>query len=236
MLLEVKDLVVKYDEITALSGLSFTAKEGEVTTLIGSNGAGKSTLLKTLSGLLKPHSGEIWFDGARIDAMSSDKIVKAGISQSPEGRKVFPRQTVYENLRMGAFVRSNKQEIEEDIEKYFDKFPRLRERRNQKTGSLSGGEQQMLAICRALMSRPKLLLLDEPSMGLAPLVVEEVFHIIKEVHDEGTAILLIEQNAQQALQVADYGYVLELGKIIMADTAKSLLSSEEVQKVYLGGN
>lgn len=234
MLLEVKDLVVKYGEIAALNGVSFAAKEGELTTLIGSNGAGKSTLLKTLSGLLKPAAGSIKFEGKEIGGLGADRIVSAGISQCPEGRKVFPRQTVYENLKMGAFTRKDK-EIEADIEKYFDTFPRLRERKNQKAGSLSGGEQQMLVICRALMARPKLLLLDEPSMGLAPLVVEEVFEIIKRVHGQGTAILLVEQNARQALKIADYGYVLELGEISIADTASNLLASEEVQKAYLGG-
>ena len=233
MLLEVKDLVVKYGEITALSGINIQAEEGQLTTLIGSNGAGKTTLLKALSGLHKPASGKIIFDGNDITESSTDKIVTLGISHCPEGRRVFPRQSVIENLRMGAFIRKDK-EIEEDIKKYFQWFPRLEERKNQKAGLLSGGEQQMLAISRALMSRPKLLLLDEPSMGLAPLVVEEVFKIIDEVHKQGTTIFLVEQNARQALKIADRGYVLEVGKITASDSAENLLNSEDVKKAYLG--
>ncbi|MEY8522267.1 ABC transporter ATP-binding protein [Lachnospiraceae bacterium 38-10] len=233
MLLEVKDLVVKYGEITALSGINIQAEEGQLTTLIGSNGAGKTTLLKALSGLHKPASGKIIFDGNDITESSTDKIVTLGISHCPEGRRVFPRQSVIENLRMGAFIRKDK-EIEEDIKKYFQWFPRLEERKNQKAGLLSGGEQQMLAISRALMSRPKLLLLDEPSMGLAPLVVEEVFKIIDEVHRQGTTIFLVEQNARQALKIADKGYVLEVGKITASDSAENLLNSEDVKKAYLG--
>lgn len=233
MLLEIKDLVVKYGEIAAIKGISLHAEEGQLTTLIGSNGAGKSTLLKTLSGLIKPASGEILYNGMDIGGKPADKIVSWGISQCLEGRKVFPRQTVQENLKMGAFLRKDK-EVDSDIEKYFEMFPRLKERAHQKAGSLSGGEQQMLVICRALMSRPKLLLLDEPSMGLAPLVVEEVFRVIKQVHSEGTTIFLVEQNAKQALKIADYGYVLEVGKIVGADTAENLLASETVQKAYLG--
>ncbi len=233
MLLEVKDLVVKYGEITALSGINIQAEEGQLTTLIGSNGAGKTTLLKALSGLHKPASGKIIFDGNDITESSTDKIVTLGISHCPEGRRVFPRQSVIENLRMGAFIRKDK-EIEDDIKKYFQWFPRLEERKNQKAGLLSGGEQQMLAISRALMSRPKLLLLDEPSMGLAPLVVEEVFKIIDEVHKQGTTIFLVEQNARQALKIADRGYVLEVGKITASDSAENLLNSEDVKKAYLG--
>ncbi|RKJ45348.1 ABC transporter ATP-binding protein [bacterium 1XD8-76] len=232
-MLEVKDLVVKYGEITALSGINIQAEEGQLTTLIGSNGAGKTTLLKALSGLHKPASGKIIFDGNDITESSTDKIVTLGISHCPEGRRVFPRQSVIENLRMGAFIRKDK-EIEEDIKKYFQWFPRLEERKNQKAGLLSGGEQQMLAISRALMSRPKLLLLDEPSMGLAPLVVEEVFKIIDEVHRQGTTIFLVEQNARQALKIADKGYVLEVGKITASDSAENLLNSEDVKKAYLG--
>ena len=233
MLLEVKDLVVKYGEITALSGINIQAEEGQLTTLIGSNGAGKTTLLKALSGLHKPASGKIIFDGNDITESSTDKIVTLGISHCPEGRRVFPRQSVIENLRMGAFIRKDK-EIEDDIKKYFQWFPRLEERKNQKAGLLSGGEQQMLAISRALMSRPKLLLLDEPSMGLAPLVVEEVFKIIDEVHKQGTTIFLVEQNARQALKIADRGYVLEVVKITASDSAENLLNSEDVKKAYLG--
>lgn len=233
MLLEVKDLVVKYGEITALSGINIQAEEGQLTTLIGSNGAGKTTLLKALSGLHKPASGKIVFNGNDITESSTDKIVTLGISHCPEGRRVFPRQSVIENLRMGAFIRKDK-EVEDDIRKYFQWFPRLEERKNQKAGLLSGGEQQMLAISRALMSRPKLLLLDEPSMGLAPLVVEEVFKIIDEVHKQGTTIFLVEQNARQALKIADRGYVLEVGKITASDSAENLLNSEDVKKAYLG--
>jgi branched-chain amino acid transport system ATP-binding protein len=227
--------VVKYGEISAIKRINFTANAGELTTIIGSNGAGKSTLLKTISGLLKPASGKIIFEGKEIGGKAADKIVNLGISQCPEGRKVFPRQTVYENLKLGAFSRKKGEDIEKEIKGYFDRFPILRERRNQKAGSLSGGEQQMLVICRALLAKPRLLLLDEPSMGLAPLVVENVFNIIKEVNKNGTAILLVEQNAKQALMIADYGYVLGLGKIVAADKACNLLASETVQQTYLGG-
>ena len=234
MLLEVKDLTVKYDQIAALKGISLQVEEGKLTTLLGSNGAGKSTLLKTISGALKPAAGEILYMGSNITKLTSHDIVKKGIVQCPEGRKVFPRQTVYENLKMGAFVRKDR-EIGEDIEKYYQQFPILKERRNQKAGLLSGGEQQMLAICRALMSRPKLLMLDEPSMGLAPIVVQEVFKMIRAIKESGTTILLIEQNAKQALKVADFGYIMEVGYITIGDDAKALLKSENVQKAYLGG-
>lgn len=234
MALEVKDLVVKYGEVTALRGVSFKAEDGKLTALIGSNGAGKSTLLKTISGLLKPASGSIKLDGKEIGGKEADKIVAMGISQCPEGRQVFQNQTVYENLKLGAFTRKDK-EVEADIEKYFNMFPRLRERKNQLAGSLSGGEQQMLVISRALMARPKLLLLDEPSMGLAPIVVQEVFKIIKRVNDAGTAILLVEQNAKQTLKIADYGYVLEIGEVVGADDAGKLLASKAIQDAYLGG-
>jgi branched-chain amino acid transport system ATP-binding protein len=234
MLLEIKNLTVKYGKITALDNISLNVKEGELTTFIGANGAGKTTLLNTISGLLKPFFGEINFLGQRIDNKSPDLIVKLGISQCPEGRKVFPRQTVYENLRMGAYTRVDKQ-IEDDIEKYFNQFPRLKERRNHLAGHLSGGEQQMLVICRSLMSRPKLLLLDEPSMGLAPFIVRDVFKIIKQIREEGTNILLVEQNAKQALKVADKGYVLEVGRIVAKDSTQNLLASKDIQKLYLGG-
>ena len=234
MLLEVNNLTVKYGEISALKGISLNVKEGELTTLIGANGAGKTTLLKTISGLLHPVSGNIIFNGKDITNMPTDAIVRLGISQCPEGRKVFPRQTIYENLKAGAFVRKDN-EVEKDIENFFERFPRLKERRNQKSGSLSGGEQQMLVICRALMARPKLLLLDEPSMGLAPIVVSEVFDIIKELRDSGMTILLIEQNAKQALKIADTGYIIEVGNIVAGDTAAELLKSESVKKAYLGG-
>ena len=234
MLLEIKNLVVKYGKITALQGISLQVQEGELTIFIGANGAGKTTLLNTISGLIKPFSGEISFLGQRIDRQPSELIVKAGISQCPEGRKVFPRQTVYENLKMGAFTRQDDQ-IEADIDKYFKQFPKLAERRNHLAGHLSGGEQQMLAICRALMSRPKLLLLDEPSMGLAPFVIKEVFKIIRSIRKEGTNILLVEQNAKQALKVADKGYILEVGRIVVEDTAQNILASKNIQKSYLGG-
>jgi len=233
MLLEIRDLVVKYGEISALKGVSLQVENGQLITLIGANGAGKTTLLKAISGLLKPESGQILYEGQNLCGMSPDKIVRAGIAHCPEGRKVFPRQTIQENLRAGAFIQGKKG-VKEDMEKYLAWFPRLGERRHQKAGSLSGGEQQMLVICRALMSRPKLLLLDEPSMGLAPLVMAEVFRIIKEVHKQGTTILLIEQNAKQALKTADRGYILEVGSVVAADSAENLLNSPDVQNSYLG--
>lgn len=233
-ILEIKDLVVKYGQIAALKGVSLQVETNQLTTLLGTNGAGKTTLLKTISGLLRSESGEIVYQGDRlINTLSAEKIVRAGISHCPEGRKVFPRQTVYENLKMGAFTRKDG-EIEADIETYYRMFPVLKERANQKAGFLSGGEQQMLVIARALMSRPKLLLLDEPSMGLAPKVVDMIFDIIKMIKAEGTTILLVEQNAQQALKIADQGYILEVGNIVAHDTAENLLHSEQVQKAYLG--
>ena len=234
MLLEVKGLSVRYGKIEALHDVSLSVKEGELTTLLGANGAGKTTLLKTISGLLRPATGEIVYLGQQLDSMPPDAIVRAGISHCPEGRRVFPRQTVYENLKMGAYTRRDG-EVEADIETFFQRFPRLGERRNQRAGHLSGGEQQMLVICRALMSRPKLLLLDEPSMGLAPLVVREVFETIKQIHEQGVTILLVEQNAKMALKIADKGYILEVGRIVAEDSAKNLLASPSVQKSYLGG-
>jgi branched-chain amino acid transport system ATP-binding protein len=234
MILEIKDLTVKYGKIEALKGVSFTVHEGELTTLLGANGAGKTTLLKTISGLLRPVAGEIIYLGRPINTWSAEAIVKAGVSQCPEGRKVFPRQTIYENLKMGAYTRKDK-EVEQDIENFFNRFPSLGNRRNQRAGLLSGGEQQMMVICRALMSKPKLLLLDEPSMGLAPFVVNEVFEIIKQVQQQGATILLVEQNAKMALKVADKGYILEVGRIVAEDTAKNLLASDMVRKSYLGG-
>ena len=233
MLLEIKDLTVKYGKIIAVNNISLNVKEGELTTLIGANGAGKTTLLNTISGLIKPFSGEIIFLDKRIDNQSPELIVKLGISQCPEGRKVFPRQTVYENLKMGAYIRKDDQ-IEDDIEKYFKQFPILKERRKHLAGHLSGGEQQMLVICRALMSRPKLLLLDEPSMGLAPFIIRAVFKIIKRISEEGTNILLVEQNAKQALKIANKGFVLEVGRIVTEDTTQNLLASKDIQKSYLG--
>lgn len=233
--IEFRNITKYFPGVKALDDISFTANGGEVLALMGENGAGKSTLLKVLSGLMKPASGQIIFDGKDITGRSCDQIVRLGISHCPEGRRVFPRQTVQENLRMGAFIQKDKAAIEEDIKKYYQWFPRLEERKNQKAGLLSGGEQQMLAICRALMSRPKLLLLDEPSMGLAPLVVEDVFNIIKEIHKEGTTILLIEQNAKQALKIADKGYVIEVGEITTSGPAEELLNSEQIKQAYLGG-
>jgi len=234
MIFSTNDLTVKYGQITALRELSIHLEQGELTTLLGANGAGKTTLLKTISGLLKPTKGCITYQGVNIEGMQPDRIIKMGIAHCPEGRKALPRQTVYENLKMGAYIR-NDSEIEQDIERFFEKFPRLRERRDHLAGHLSGGEQQMLVICRALMSRPKILLLDEPSMGLAPLVVREVFEIIRQIHEEGTTILLVEQNAKMALKIADKGYILEVGKIVAMDDAQSLLKSKAVQESYLGG-
>ena len=235
MIFSTNDLTVKYGQITALRDLSIHLETGELTTLLGANGAGKTTLLKTISGLLKPTKGCITYQGVNIEGMQPDRIIKMGIAHCPEGRKALPRQTVYENLRMGAYIRNDSEEVEKDIERFFEMFPRLRERRDQLAGHLSGGEQQMLVICRALMSRPKILLLDEPSMGLAPLVVREVFEIIRQIHEEGTTILLVEQNAKMALKIADKGYILEVGKIVAVDEAQALLKSKAVQESYLGG-
>ena len=234
MLLEVKNLVVKYGQISALNGISLDVEEGKLTCLLGANGAGKSTLVKTLSGLMKPFKGEILFNGENIAGLPTHEIFKRGIIQCPEGRRIFPRQTVYENLKMGAYNRKDN-EIQSDIEKYYQQFPILKERRNQKAGLLSGGEQQMLAICRALMGRPKFLLLDEPSMGLAPKIVKEVFATISQIKRQGITILLIEQNAKQALRIADYGYVLDVGHITMHDSAEKLFQNETLQKAYFGG-
>lgn len=235
MIFSTNDLTVKYGQITALRDLSIHLETGELTTLLGANGAGKTTLLKTISGLLKPTKGCITYQGVNIEGMQPDRIIKMGIAHCPEGRKALPRQTVYENLKMGAYIRNDSDEVEKDIEHFFEMFPRLQERRDQLAGHLSGGEQQMLVICRALMSRPKILLLDEPSMGLAPLVVREVFEIIRQIHEEGTTILLVEQNAKMALKIADKGYILEVGKIVAVDDAQALLKSKAVQESYLGG-
>ena len=235
MIFSTNDLTVKYGQITALHDVSIHLEKGELTTLLGANGAGKTTLLKTISGLLKPTKGCITYQGANLEGMQPDRIIKLGIAHCPEGRKALPRQTVYENLKMGAYIRNDSEEVEKDIERFFEMFPRLRERRDQLAGHLSGGEQQMLVICRALMSRPKILLLDEPSMGLAPLVVREVFEIIRQIHEAGTTILLVEQNAKMALKIADKGYILEVGKIVAVDEAQALLKSKAVQESYLGG-
>jgi branched-chain amino acid transport system ATP-binding protein len=223
-----------YGAIEALKGISLEVREGEIVTLIGSNGAGKTTTLRSINGLNHPRRGKIVFGGNDVTTTPPHEIVKRGISQSPEGRKLFPRMSVTENLEMGAFQRTDRAGIKEDMDRVFSLFPRLAERKTQKAVTMSGGEQQMLAIGRALMARPKLLLLDEPSMGLAPILVEKIFEIVKEINEQGTPILLVEQNALMALDVADRGYVLETGRIALADDAKSLRANENVRKTYLG--
>ncbi len=232
--LRVEDVHTFYGSIEALKGISLDVHEGEIVTLIGANGAGKSTTLRSINGLNHPRNGKIFFQGIDVTTMPPHQIVKRGISQSPEGRKLFPRMSVIENLEMGAFQRADRGGIREDMDRVFSLFPRLAERKTQKAGTMSGGEQQMLAIGRALMARPKLLLLDEPSMGLAPIFVEKIFEIVKEINDQGTPILLVEQNALMALDTADRGYVLETGKIALADDAKKLRENEQVRKTYLG--
>ncbi|MEO5885519.1 MAG: ABC transporter ATP-binding protein [Candidatus Limnocylindrales bacterium] len=234
-LLELRDVHTYYGNIHALKGLTLTVEAGEIVTLIGANGAGKSTTLKTISGLLRPRQGEIWFDGQRIDGTTAHEIVARGISQSPEGRRIFPRMTVRENLEMGAFQRTAGAEVAADFERVYSLFPRLKERLSQNGGTLSGGEQQMLAIGRALMARPKVLLLDEPSMGLAPILVEQIFEIIKDINASGTTVLLVEQNALMALGIARRGYILQTGEIVLQDVAEKLIVNPEVQKAYLGG-
>ena len=236
MLLEVKDLNVYYGAIHALQGISFDVDEGEIVTLIGANGAGKSTTLKTLSGLLRPRSGAIRFDGQDMISLAAEEIVTRGVVHVPEGRKIFAPLTVLENLEMGAYTRKDKAEIEQSMQRVFASFPRLRERLSQLGGTLSGGEQQMLAVARGLMARPRLLLLDEPSMGLAPILVEEIFEIIREINRQGTTILLVEQNANMALQVANRGYVLETGRIALEGGARDLLHNPQVIQAYLGGH
>ena len=233
-LLTVNDIHVYYGSIHAVKGVSFEVNEGEVVTLIGANGAGKSTVLNTISGLLTPKSGSITFDGQDLHGVAPHKVISHGLAQVPEGRRVFLQMTVEENLEMGAYTRPNS-EIAPGIADVYQRFPRLKERRTQVAGTLSGGEQQMLAMGRALMSKPKLLMLDEPSMGLAPILVEQIFDIIKELLKAGTTILLVEQNAQAALSVADRGYVLETGKIVTSGTGQELLASPEIKKAYLGG-
>ena len=233
-MLELSDVHTYYGNIRALKGISLTVDAGEIVTLIGSNGAGKTTTLKTIIGTLTPLKGEIHFDGKRIDGRSTDKVVRMGIAQAPEGRRIFPRMTVLENLELGAFARADSQSIQADMERVFALFPRLRERLHQKGGTLSGGEQQMLAIGRALMARPKLLLLDEPSMGLSPILVEAIFETIRNISRQGMTILLVEQNARMALRVANRGYVIQTGRIILHDSAECLLRSELVRKSYLG--
>ncbi|TAG91455.1 MAG: ABC transporter ATP-binding protein [Oscillatoriales cyanobacterium] len=235
-MLEIKDLHTYYGNIHALKGVSLTVKEGEVVTLIGSNGAGKTTTLRTIQGLLRPRQGTILFEGKPLESLSTEAIVRLGISQSPEGRLIFPRMTVQENLEMGAYLRNDTLGIKSDMEKALNLFPRLRERISQKGGTLSGGEQQMLAIARALMSRPRLLLLDEPSMGLAPMLVSQIFAIIRDINAQGTTILLVEQNARMALSVAHRGYVIQTGQVVVAGSATDLQSNETVRQAYLGEN
>ena len=234
-MLKIDDIHVYYGAIHAIKGISLEVKEGEIVTLIGANGAGKSTILRTVSGLLKPKTGSIKFMDNDIGGLPAHKIVKEGISQVPEGRRIFAEMSVMENLELGAFIRSDKDGIKQDLEMVFHRFPRLEERKEQLTGTLSGGEQQMLAMGRALMSRPKLLLLDEPSMGLAPLLIREIFSIIQDINRTGTTILLVEQNANMALSIANRAYVLETGRITLSGDAQKLAASEEVRKAYLGG-
>jgi len=234
-MLEIKDLHVYYGAIHAIKGISLTVNEGEIATLIGANGAGKSTTLRTISGLLTPRGGSVSFLGKDISGAPAQDIVRAGISQVPEGRRIFANMTVMENLELGAYIRSDKEGIARDYEMVFGRFPRLRERREQAAGTLSGGEQQMLAMGRALMSRPKLLLLDEPSMGLAPLLIREIFHIIVDINKAGTTVLLVEQNANMALSIASRAYVLETGRITLSGDAGELAQSEAVRRAYLGG-
>ncbi|HJH01168.1 ABC transporter ATP-binding protein [Aerococcus urinaeequi] len=234
-MLEVKDLKVSYGMIEAIKGISFEVNQGEIVSLIGSNGAGKSTTLRTISGIKPAKSGQILYEGQDILKSNAMKIVKAGISQVPEGRHVFKGMSVKENLLMGAYTRKDRDGLKEDMEKSFEYFPIIKERLNQDAATLSGGEQQMVAMARALMAKPKLLLLDEPSMGLAPLFIQQIFNIIEEINAAGTTVLLIEQNAKQALSISDRAYVMETGKILLSGTGQELLTSEKVQEAYLGG-
>ena len=233
-MLELADVHAYYGNIRALRGLSLSVERGEIVTLIGANGAGKTTTLRTILGLVRPRRGTVSFNGTRLDTLATDRIVRLGIAQSPEGRRIFPRMSVLENLELGAFARSDRDGIAPDLERVFALFPRLRERVAQKGGTLSGGEQQMLAISRALMARPGLLLLDEPSMGLSPILVETIFRIIQDINRQGTTILLVEQNARMALRVAHRGYVIQTGRIVLHDAAAALLRSDLVRKTYLG--
>ena len=234
-MLDIKDIDVYYGAIHAIKGISLHVNEGEIVTLIGSNGAGKSTTLRTISGLLAPKNGDIEFAGESIAGHKAHEIVKLGISQVPEGRRIFTEMTVLENLELGAFIRKDKDGIAADMKHVFELFPRLEERKSQEAGTLSGGEQQMLAMGRALMAKPRLLLLDEPSMGLAPLLIKEIFSIIENINKEGTTVLLVEQNANMALSIANRAYVLETGRITLSGDAKELAASEDVRKAYLGG-
>ncbi|MFI8339711.1 ABC transporter ATP-binding protein [Streptomyces sp. NPDC085639] len=233
-LLKVEDLKVAYGKIEAVKGISFEVNEGEIVCLVGTNGAGKTTTLRTLSGLIKPKSGTITFDGQPLAAVPAHKIVSLGLAHSPEGRHIFPRLTIAENLQLGAFLRTDKDGIEQDVQRAYEMFPILGERRKQAAGTLSGGEQQMLAMGRALMSRPKLLMLDEPSMGLSPLMMQKIMATIKELKATGMTILLVEQNAQAALSLSDNAHVMEIGKIVLSGTGRDLLHNEDVRKAYLG--
>ncbi len=233
-MLELKDVHSYYGNIHALKGISFTVDDGEIVTLIGANGAGKSTTMRTIQGLLRPRQGTVLLNGVALEKLPTDQIVAQGVSQAPEGRQIFPRMTVLENLQMGAYQRKDKDGIQKDMDRVFELFPRLKERIRQAGGTLSGGEQQMLAIARAMMARPKVLMLDEPSMGLAPILVEQIFDIIKEINSQGTTILLVEQNAMMALSVAKRGYVLETGHIVLQGSADDLMNNKQVQDTYLG--
>ena len=234
MLLQLRNVAVHYQKVAALKGISIEVDQSDFVTLIGSNGAGKSTTLRTISGLNKPSSGEIRFDGKRIDGLSADRILKMGIAHVPEGRRVFKGLTARENLRLGAFTRTDQDGIERDLESVYTHFPRLRERQQQQANTMSGGEQQMLAIGRALMSNPRLLLLDEPSLGLAPIIVQEIGRILVDIHKRGVSVILVEQNAELALELARHGYVLETGTIVLEGEAKGLMDNEHVRKAYLG--
>lgn len=233
-MLELRNVHSYYGSIHALKGISFTVNDGEVVALIGANGAGKSTTLRTIQGLIRPREGSIVLNGESLEKLPTHEIVKRGVSQSPEGRMIFPQMTVMENLEMGAYSRADKSGVQNDLARVLELFPRLKERLKQKGGTLSGGEQQMLAMGRALMAKPRIMLLDEPSMGLAPILVEQIFDIVKEINDQGTTVLLVEQNATMALQVAHRGYVLEVGQIALSGTAQELRNNQQVQDTYLG--
>lgn len=233
-MLEVKNLEVYYGVIQAIKGISFEVNEGEVIALIGANGAGKTTTLQTITGMLQPKAGEIIFEGKDISKIPGHKIVSMGMAHVPEGRRVFAELSVYENLKLGAYTRKDKKEIEETLARVYKSFPRLEERKNQLAGTLSGGEQQMLAMGRALMSKPKIILMDEPSMGLSPILVEEIFHIIREISASGTTVLLVEQNAKKALAIADRAYVLETGNIVLSGDAKEMMNNDSIKMAYLG--
>ena len=233
-MLEVKDLVVAYGKVKAVKGITFNVEQGQVVSLLGTNGAGKTTTLRTISGLLRPESGEIWFEGQRIDKVPAHKVVQLGLAHSPEGRRIFPRLTVEDNLLLGAFARKDTAAIAQDLERVFGLFEILKERRSQPAGTFSGGEQQMLAIGRAMMSRPRLLMLDEPSMGLSPLMMQRIMSTIEELQKEGVTILLVEQNAAAALELSDHAYVLEVGSITLDGTGHQLLGDDRVKRAYLG--